>query len=572
MDHSAHAPRTTAARRLASNRVLRWLYTNNPFYVLSADLVFIGLRLSFDTSGRMFQTGTLMLALLGYTLLLATTACLLIRLGKVWDDVRTILLLVVTMFLGMSVTFDETLARRPWIGTVLYAGGLLFAVAVSEGLLRGMRLKLPALFRAPYYLILALFFLYPLALLPFLASPDDPALQWLLFGFSPLAGLVFLTLMPAIRRGAAYVRGNGSPWPHPLYPWTLFVFLAAAVCGRSFYLCISFHFVSKVFSIFGSYFLVPFLFSLAVLLLEGGITSRSPATQRAALLAPGVLLLLAVAGRQDDFVYERFLHLLMAGLGGSPLFLTLVATIAFYAYAALRQVRYSYTGLTLSLFALGYVAPTSMNLGELVALQPLPLLAAAVLQVVLGLTRHQSWRCLVATGCLIAAIAAGLGQPGLGAHPGFLAYHLALACSMAIGAYFSDPLARWLQQTSAVLLALSCLAAAWGDLDLFDGLPPEALRAYVPAVLVVAAVYAYLTACRSYAIAAAAGFGGWLASAGWRGYLGLKHVIIGLDWITLGLVSFALAALISLAKTGLIAKWQERRARKALDRSIGGME
>src|SRR5262249_19729663 len=163
-------------------RVLRWIYTNNPFYVLRADLVFVGLRLSFDTSGRTVQTGTLMLALLGYTLLLATTACLLIRLGKVWDYVRTILLLVVTMFLAMSVTFDETLARRPWLGTVLYVGGLLFAVAVSEGLLRGMRLKLPALFRAPYHLILALFFLYPLALVPFLASPDDPALQWLLFG------------------------------------------------------------------------------------------------------------------------------------------------------------------------------------------------------------------------------------------------------------------------------------------------------------------------------------------------------------------------------------------------------
>ena len=54
-----------------------------------------------------------MMALLGYTLLLATTACVLMRLGEVWDDVRTIMLLVVAMFLAISVTFDETLARIP---------------------------------------------------------------------------------------------------------------------------------------------------------------------------------------------------------------------------------------------------------------------------------------------------------------------------------------------------------------------------------------------------------------------------------------------------------------------------
>ncbi len=89
--------------------------------------------------------------------------------------------------------------------------GLLFAVAVSEGLLRGTGLRLPAWFRVPYYLVLALFFLYPLAISRFVDDPHGEAMMWGLFGFSSAAGLVFLTLLPAIRRGPDYVRRQRQP-------------------------------------------------------------------------------------------------------------------------------------------------------------------------------------------------------------------------------------------------------------------------------------------------------------------------------------------------------------------------
>jgi hypothetical protein len=68
-----------------------------------------------------------------YTLLLAVTACLLVRYVGVWDDVRTVMQLVVLMFLATSVTFDEVLARDPMRGVACYLGGLGFAAAVSEG-------------------------------------------------------------------------------------------------------------------------------------------------------------------------------------------------------------------------------------------------------------------------------------------------------------------------------------------------------------------------------------------------------------------------------------------------------
>src|SRR4051794_32745100 len=175
------APTPTLAR--GTRGLIRWVCTNNPFYVLSALLVLVGLWVSFGAQARAEQTWALMFGLAGYTLLLAVPACLLVRFGGVWEDVRTVLLLVVLMFLATSVTFDETLARNPRLGITCYIVGLIFAVAVSEGMLRGMRLALPGWFRAPYYLRLALFFLYPAALVPLLDRPRGEALQWALFGF-----------------------------------------------------------------------------------------------------------------------------------------------------------------------------------------------------------------------------------------------------------------------------------------------------------------------------------------------------------------------------------------------------
>jgi hypothetical protein len=80
-------PGTVVLGRPARSLV-RLLYTSNPFYILSADLVFVGLRMTFGAGGPAAQSWALAISLAGYTLLLATTACLLIRLGKLWDDLR----------------------------------------------------------------------------------------------------------------------------------------------------------------------------------------------------------------------------------------------------------------------------------------------------------------------------------------------------------------------------------------------------------------------------------------------------------------------------------------------------
>jgi hypothetical protein len=441
--------------------LVRWVCTNNPFYVLSAGLFLAGLWISFGAQSEEVQTWALMSGLAGYTLLLAGTACLLVRFGNVWDDVRTVLLLVVLMFLATSVTFDEVLVLDPLRGFICYLGGLLLALAVSEGLLRGIQLALPALFRVPYYLILSLFFLYPLALQPLLADgPRSEMLMWGLFGFSPIAGLIFLTLLPAIRRGPGYVRDNGSPWRWPLYPWVLFGLLGLAVPARAFLLCWSMQLLDSGDMdrlLFGPFFLAPFGLAVAVLLLELGLVSDRRAVLGTALAIPALLVGLIVLGHREDPIYRVFLARFAARIG-DPLSVTLLVSACFYAYAVLRRTPLAIEALTAALAALAVVGPDTLDLHELTAPQAVPLLAAAALQLAVGARRYRVWRCLLGTGLISVAswkAYGGLRQVVVGLDYILLSlalFGVALLISLAKSGVLARLLARWRSSSQVVVL------------------------------------------------------------------------------------------------------------------------
>jgi hypothetical protein len=549
--------------------LIRWVCTSNPFYVLSAGLFLGGLWISFGNQDEAENTWALMSGLAGYTLLLAVTACLLVRFGHVWDDVRTVLLLVVLMFLATSVTFDEVLAstmraeglpsQHPWyMGIVCYLGGLVFAIGVSEFILQGIRLKFPAAFRIPYYLILALFFLYPLALSPLVNEPNSPELMWGLFGFSPVAGLVFLTLIPAILRGRAYLNNNGSPWIWPLYPWVLFGLLAFAVAGRSFLLVHSLHLLVQEDyrrTIFGPYFLVPFGFSLTILFLELGLVSRSAGAIRTALLAPVGLVLLTLVGHHTDPLYQHFLDLFTEQFGGSPLFLTVQASVVFYTYAALRGVPLATEGLTAALVTLGMVSPNTLPWNDFVSAGSVAILAAGTLQLGLGLWYRNEWRCLVGGGVL--AVAAALALPD-GNHAvlfkGAVAFHLSLATVLIIGAAFNTAVGRQLRMVGAALVLVACKATLFGQFDLPEEVPPWAITAYAPVMAAILGVYGLLMRHQPSKVVAVFVVVCWVVTAGWWAYCELRKIVRGLDYIAVSMVLFGVAFLTSLGKSRVLAR------------------
>ena len=73
------------------------------------------------------------------------------------------------------------------------------------------RSRAPYLLLLPFLLVFSLFFLYPLFVSQLLnrQNPRQEPVMWALFGFSSAAGLVFLTLLPALHRGPDYVKDNG---------------------------------------------------------------------------------------------------------------------------------------------------------------------------------------------------------------------------------------------------------------------------------------------------------------------------------------------------------------------------
>lgn len=536
--------------------VLRFLYSSNPFYVISAGLVFWGLRSSFDTSGDTFESNALMVGLTGYVILLAVSACFLIRIGKVWDDVRSMLLLVVLMCLAISVCFDDVLTADSATGSWYYYAGFVFTVLVSEGLLRAMPLRLPAVFRVPYYSILALFFFYPIMLSPLVGSPDDPWLQWGLFGFSTAAGLVFLTLLPAAKLGPRIVRRNGSPWPWPWYPWVLFGTLALGVLGRSYYLCISLHFVAGENSIFGFYFWIPFLLVLNLLTLEVILSVRRSAVASCLAIIPIGLLAIAVTGPSRLPVHLDFAATFTGTVGATPLYCTIAAVAIFYGYCIVRCVPRVSDLLSAWLLLFCVVAPSTTGPATITEPLGIPFLFVAAIQSMSAIRRRDSLRGVLAGVSVLIGAAIDFRESLLTAYGGLVLFHLLLGTVLLVGAVVRNRFGRLAQYAGAGLLAAAGVTALFLPADAFGDRFSEWSGAILPVypyvAVAVALSYGYLVANGWCYGSAALILGTRLSSAGWHSYSLLRRTIDGLDYLLFGLLFFLLAMLISLSKAGLL--------------------
>jgi hypothetical protein len=268
-------------------------------------------------------------------------------------------------------------------------------------------------------------------------------------------------------------------------------------------------------------------------------------------------------------VYKTFLSIFINDLGGSPLFLTLVAVFVFYGAACLRKVPLSLGGLTVSLLGLSIIAPGTMGLDTMVIPRPLPLLAVAALELGLAFRRRASWHALLGAACLVVAATTELGSVGLEGYRRFVAFHLCVFSAVLIGMSFDDSLARFLERLAAILLALACLYAAQGGSTKVPVAPPGVLRSYPAIVILASGVFGYLTGSRIYLGSALAGLAGWLTSIGWRTYCDLRRLVVGLNWIVSGLAFFVLGAAISLGKAGILARWIERRLGMPLQQFLG---
>ncbi len=552
-------------------RFSRWFYTQNPFYLLSAWLVFFGLRSSFGPGTALESSAALFTGLLSYTLLLALASIVVVRFANVWDDARSMLLLVVLLFIGASVALDETLIARPDVGRVYYLIAWAIAAVCCETMLRAIRLRLPGWYRASFHALLGLFFAYPVLLTSWVQNPTDPRLHWLLFLFTTCAAMCFALLWPAVRRGAEYVRDNGSPWPWPLYPWSLWVILALCVAGRAYYLCLSYHFVAQGATIFGPYFLLPLCWCLCGLWMTGALRGRRHGVASALLLAPIVWSILAALHRSDQ-IYASFLHEVVSTLRVSPLFLNLLVSLAYYTYARRQRVDGAELGQALTLATCSIVAPTSLAFGEVTHIFPWPWLVLAAGLAYSAWRERSELRWLMVGACCIVAIDRQMELVAPAARL-FATYQLSLLVVLAFGYLGRGELARWLKQNAGPALLLVALLAFWRRDSLIAGWSPEYRAAYVVALAVAAFAYAWLVRLRVYLLTSVAMVVAPIATSAWPWFARARHAVPGLDYIVVGLASLALGLAVSFAKAGYwnaAMRWLRNRSLDPAEAPPGG--
>src|SRR3982750_2903425 len=84
--------------------LIKFAYTQNPFYLVGTFLVLFGLQQCLGNEPNLAASGLLVSLLALYTLLLAGMAVVIIRYGRVWEDARTILLVIVLLFFMLSAS------------------------------------------------------------------------------------------------------------------------------------------------------------------------------------------------------------------------------------------------------------------------------------------------------------------------------------------------------------------------------------------------------------------------------------------------------------------------------------
>ncbi|HVJ83836.1 MAG TPA: hypothetical protein VNC50_22410 [Planctomycetia bacterium] len=486
-----------------------YLYNHNPFYALSALLVFWGLHLAIHDPELNADPNTvaaaswIYLGVLGlFAALLVGTGIAIVRWG-VWEDARILLLTVLLLLVAGSVSFDHLLLNHSATVSQLLAAGWLLAAGMIEVALRGTKLRLRAGYRVPLHLAMALFFLYPvlqLFVLDRIGGENNELgrswTPWLCYLFPFAAALVGLTLLPAASRGPAYVEGNGSPWKWPLFPWSIFTFLGAATVIRSYYLSISFDPKPAWDSIFGMYFLIPLWLSACAVIFTAARSTGNRSVMNQALAAAPVAMLLAIPGNVDfekgrvSFTYLYFLQDYKAALG-PPVWGAWLGMTLFYAGARLAgSVTAGRLAIAALLFGGIWWGPATIREVQ-VAPYPWVALTGALAAgaAVIRAPRSAAWLLVLLVAGLEAL--AGFLRPlsgNLTQDRALVALHLALLAAMIIGVWGRDALAKVLPELlSAIGLAL-VLISYW-LIEKQSGYGPGAV--YVASTLVFFAAWGW---------------------------------------------------------------------------------
>lgn len=533
------------------------LYNHNPFYLISAFLTLYGIHAVFgvEVVGEL-KTASVLLAIGAYTAVLGLTGVLIVRIGKVWEDARTVLLAVILLLLATSVCTDELLMLSPDAALLMIVGGLSFAIALCEFIIRGLQIRFGAEFRIPLFLQLSILFLYPYFCAAEVHDLTAEQVQWRVLGFPLVFSLGLTTLWPAVLRGSARLRDNGTPWNWPLYPWCLFIVIAAAGAFRCRILTESFDPTPGMAVTFGSFYLLPILLTVVWLVIETGIVENRRRLIVGALWSSLLLLFLAMSGSSTSL--QRSFYEMVALRVGSPLFWAVIGLGSLYGCARLRGVREAMPFLLLAVGLLAFIGPQTIDLRS-TQFVPWPLGLVGLALLVDGHRRESTtqaaWGCAF---CLMNLPAGLQSTPWAGATWPLVVQASVIACG-TLGFRFRDSVARDLETTACLaipaLVGVSATKPALLDMTSTGGV------IYAITLTALSLVIGVSTKRRSYL---AAGLFIVATGIGERLFALYRNVstsvgVRGLWALSWSMASFVTAVLISFAKSGHLSEIRQVR-------------
>ena len=530
----------------------RFIYNNNPFYVISVCLVLYGIHVSFG-GGADLAEGWLLLKLLGgYTVLLLLSAILIVRVGAVWEDARTIVLLILVLLVALSASFDKVCMDSVAEGRSIQLFGFCFSIAMIEFMLRGVKAKLPLRYQGPLYALFALLFYYPTWLGELSINGEEPRMAWYVFLFPAFAGLGLLTLLPAARNAGRGEWPNGTPWRWPLYPWCGLAFLAVALTVRSYGLSVSFELADGFETAFHFYYLVPLLLAVIWILAELAVAAKTEEIASLLCIMASAILLLALPGRNLGAVQGDFLATLQDQVG-APLQWTSLLIAMFYGYFAYRGIKIAEYGVYLCVLLFVCSRPSTVSLDSL---QPPMLVPGIVLGLVMVLRSRpakSSWRFL--TGCMLVVVTAlANSQTTIPSRTAWFFGALLLSWMIA-GIVFDDELAKFIQATIQWIAWLGAiLLIVW---SLSVGVKQTAIEVPLALFGITTVLFFYWMSERTAGRLAHVLIS--LAFSAAHGFVLFYAVVVeqllqigGRDWLMVGLLSLGMGILVSLSKAGVI--------------------
>ena len=441
----------------------KWLYNANPFYLISTCLILYAQTVIFNTSNLDLNTAISVGVIAAYTLLLTGAAVLILRLGKVWNDLRSISLIITVLLFFLSVSLDRIVLDGLLTGILWQGGCLLFSLVVARIIYRELKIRLSKSFIVSFCCLFGLFFLYP-SLPAYLVNENIgnplPAIRSILL-FPVLSSILFLFLIPAARQGKAAVKENPTPWSWPLCPWLIFGILCLCTAFRTYLLTISFYGgkgvgpYSKLETGFNIYMLIPLVLAACVLLVEYGVANKKQWVQNVALGGPVLFFLMSIPLLATPRPYYLFLESVL-GKGGNPFIFAGIAAVIFYVYAIFKRIKYMEISLVavLLLISLGEI-----KLGMIHSIgiaSWIPAAATALVFALIAIMHRSAVSFFIGLTGIVILLSLQFNNTWLTAHHGAIPVNLLLVGAMLIINIYHGAFTRFLNKLVIIALPLLC--------------------------------------------------------------------------------------------------------------------